>query len=263
MAAAASNSLYARLISIKPADLTLNAWTIRAGVSRNFFNDVRRRGNANHESLEKVLDAIGVSWAQFDADRLPLGVEGAGTDSGVDTLVRSEVKGTGMQAHDVERAWRGPQPQKPVPLLGTAFGGEWSDGVEMTELHLTDVLDYVGRPQAVAGDPGAYAVEIVGDSMEPRYEPGERAIVSPRAQVRPGDDVIVQLKSEVSAAPSGEEVDGRIPDPDHVNRVTLVLIKRLVRQTPSFLELQQFNPPETFHVPRGRVAAIHRVMTRF
>lgn len=250
MQTVAAKSLYERLMSVKPDGLSPNAWAAKAGVSRNFFNDVRRRGNANHDNLEKVLEAIGVSWAQFDAG------EPAG---GVDTLVRSEVKGTGMQAHDVERAWRGPQPQKPVPLLGTAFGGEWSDGVEMTELHLTDVLDYVGRPQAVVGDAGAYAVEIVGDSMEPRYEPGERVIVSPRVPARPGDDVIVQLR----APQNGEAGEEAVPDPDHMNRVTLVLIKRLVKRTSQFVELQQFNPPETFQVPAKRIAAVHRVMARF
>jgi SOS-response transcriptional repressor LexA len=243
-----SSPIYEALMALKPEGMSLNAWAKQAGINRSIFNGIRAHGNPTSDTLQKLLDAIGVSLSDLYARMEP----------NSSATVLTEVRGTGMNAHDIERAWHGPQPSRPVPLLGTAFGGEWSDGVEMTELHLTDVLDYVGRPQAVAGDRHAYAVEFVGDSMVPRYEPGERAIVSPRAQVRPGDDVIVQLKT---AAPVEDE--DRIPDPDHMNRVTMVLVKRLVRQTARYVELQQYNPEMTFQVPAERVAAVHRVMARF
>jgi phage repressor protein C with HTH and peptisase S24 domain len=80
-----------------------------------------------------------------------------------------------------------------VPLLGTAYGGDWEDEIELTELHLSEVLDNLARPPSLANDDEAYAIEIIGDSMFPRFKPGERAFVSPKAAVRPGDDVIVQL----------------------------------------------------------------------
>jgi phage repressor protein C with HTH and peptisase S24 domain len=232
------SDLYDRLMAVKPEGMSRNAWAVKAGVNRAFWSDVRKRGNASHATLVKLLDAAGVTFADFEAR----------SSSDPNALVISEVKGTGMSAEEAHRAWRGEQPQTPVPLLGTAFGGEWSDGVEMTELHLSEVLDYVSRPQSVSGDSEAYAVEIVGESMVPRYEPGERAIVSPRAPVRPGDDVIVQLRGE-----GAEQL---------ADRVTMILIKRLVRRTSQYLELRQFNPEETFRVETVRVAAVHRVMNR-
>lgn len=246
-----NSAIYDALLAVKPEDLSLNAWTVKAGVGRSMFTEIRRHGNPTAETLQKLLDVIGVSLSDL-YKHVP------GSDA--NPLVSTEVKAAGMSAHDVERAWHGPQPQKPVPLLGTAFGGEWSEGVELTELHLTDVLDYLVRPEAVARDNEAYAVEIVGDSMVPRYEPGERVFVSPRAAVRPGDDVIVQLKGALSGN-NGEDRD-HLPDPDFAARVTTVLIKRLVRQTAKTVELQQFNPPLTFEVPANRVAAIHRVRVR-
>lgn len=91
--------------------------------------------------------------------------------------------------------------------------------------------------------------------MAPRFEPGERAFVSPKAAVRPGDDVIVQLTDPNGAG-------------DLADAVTDVLIKRLVRRTASFIELRQFNPDNTFEVPLDRIArqrgklAIHRVRGR-
>lgn len=173
------------------------------------------------------------------------------------TLVKSEVRGTGMSAAEIRDAWAMRGDVQPVPLVGTALGGAFGnlETVEMTELRLSEVLDYLARPQSLADDDLAYAVEIVGDSMAPRFEPGERVFVSPKAAVRPGDDVIVQLID-----PAGEG--------DLADAVTEVLIKRLVRRTAAFIELRQFNPDTTFEVPLDRVArqkgrlAIHRVRGR-
>jgi hypothetical protein len=179
--------------------------------------------------------------------------------AGGDAVVKSEVRGTGMNPAEVRDAWMLPGKSQPVPLLGTAFGGDWEglEDVETTELRLADVLDYIARPPSLADDLEAYAVEIVGDSMAPRYEPGEHAFVSPKAAVRPGDDVIVQLANPPRA---GSDLSGT---------VTEVLIKRLVKRGANFIELRQFNPEQTFRVPIERVArdprgkyAIHRVRGR-
>lgn len=121
----------------------------------------------------------------------------------------------------------------------------------MIELRLSEVLDYLIRPSTLSDDPDAYALEIVGDSMAPRYEPGELVYVSPKAPVRVGDDVIVQL------AARGEH-EGN----DVVGKITEVLIKRLVRRSSTFIELRQFNPDKTFRVPTDLVHCIHRVRVR-
>lgn len=226
------NPLWLALSAVKPDDLSFNAWALKAGVSRTIFNDVRKRGNVRHDTLSKLLAAIDVSLAQFEAGTTP---------------VRTEVAGTGMSVSDIQRAWRGAPQSKPVPLLGSAIGGEWDgvdEAIELTELHLSEVLDYLPRTPSVANDPEAYALTIVGDSMAPRYEPGERVTVSPRSPASIGDDVVVQLRGEGS------------------DRITLVLIKRLVRRTARFIELRQFNPDMTFQVPLERVAAVHRVRGR-
>jgi hypothetical protein len=173
-------------------------------------------------------------------------------------VVKTEVKGTGMSPSEVRDAWAMAGNVKPVPLLGTAMGGDWEGlaDVELTELRLSEVLDYLARPPSLAADPEAYAVEITGTSMNPRFEPGERAFVSPKSPVRIGDDVIVQLKQ---AHPEGS---------DFTDTVTAVLIKRLVKRNAEYIELRQFNPDQTFRVPIGSIAsvggklAIHRVRGR-
>lgn len=227
---------YRALMAVKPEGMSLNRWAQLAGVNRSIFNGIRAHGNPTTATLARLLGAIGVDSGAYHARLQP---------------VRTEVRGTGMTPAEAKAAWSAPAPAKPVPLLGTAFGGEWEDDVELTELRIAEVLDYLARPPSLTEDPDAYAVEIIGDSMAPRFEPGERAFVSPKAAVRPGDDVIVQLRA--NGDPDTSDIAGQ---------VTEVLIKRLVRRTASFVELRQFNPDRTFQVPHARVRRIHRVRGR-
>ena len=56
------------------------------------------------------------------------------------------------------------------------------------------VLRWLSRPGDL-GDPRAYGVEILGDSMLPAYRPNMIAIVSPELEVLDGDEVYCQLAS--------------------------------------------------------------------
>jgi phage repressor protein C with HTH and peptisase S24 domain len=219
--------------------------SLRAVGKPDLLRDMRRRGGLPRgDRLAEIARVLGTTsdWLLNGGD------EGAAEARAIAALqpVRSEVIGSGLD----ETAWRSLTDVRPVPLLGSAVGGHFdecdADQIELTELHLGEVLDYLARPPSLTGDEAAYAVTVVGDSMAPRFEPGEQAFVSPRAPVGIGDDVIVQLKGDTG----GEE------------RVTMVLIKRLVRRGAHTIELAQFNPPLTFRVPSERVAAIHRVKGR-
>jgi hypothetical protein len=227
--------LYEALLHFKPDDMTLNAWAVAARVNRNIFNDIRKSGRARTDILDKLLNTAGISYAQFDAFLAP---------------VQSEVVSAGLVGtREMNQAYRGTDPLPPLPLLGTAIGCHIDDleaDVEMVELHLGEVLEYLGRPASLATDKDAYALTIISDSMSPRFEPNERVAVSPRATIAIGDDVIVQLR----AKDGGDD------------RVKMVLIKRLVRRTAAYVELRQFNPDITFRVEQSRVAAMHKVPGR-
>jgi len=69
--------------------------------------------------------------------------------------------------------------------------------------HFTD-LDY---PPSIADqyvrcpdvhDPQAFAARVVGDSMSPKYRPGDLVIFAPNAPVRDGDDCFVRFASDHS-----------------------------------------------------------------
>ena len=51
--------------------------------------------------------------------------------------------------------------------------------------------DYVRCPDI--HDPNAFAVRVVGDSMEPRFRAGDIVIFSPAAEVRNGDDCFIRF----------------------------------------------------------------------
>lgn len=161
--------------------------------------------------------------------------------------VRSEVASFGDRPFD-EKFGQDALPA--IPLIGSAMGIESFDperDIELTELDMGEVLDHVARPASMARDKEAYALTVVGDSMWPRFRPGRRIIVSPRAAVAIGDDVVVQLR-------------GAQGDNEFRERVALVLLKELVRRTASYIELRQFNPDVTFRVDADRVAKIHKVV---
>lgn len=112
-----------------------------------------------------------------------------------------------------------------VPLIGFAqagSGGYFDDG----GFPVGKGWEEVGLPSV--NDEHAYALQIAGDSMKPAYRDGDVIVVSPGAQIRRGDRVVVKTR------------DGE------------VLVKELKRRTAKLLELQSLNPN---HVDRTFPAA--------
>lgn len=141
--------------------------------------------------------------------------------------------------------------QRNLPIYGTALGAPQSfDGkaVEQTMLNSGEVIGHVERPPVLNGVRDAYALYMQGSSMSPRYDDGEFVVVTHGRFYRPpaiGDDVVVYFRHE-------EHDDGE--------SAQAVMVKRLVRRTAQFFELEQFNPPLTFKVEADRVLRLDRVM---
>jgi phage repressor protein C with HTH and peptisase S24 domain len=146
----------------------------------------------------------------------------------------------------------GPAPLKPVAARPGAYerqGGEKLKVLGMAEcgadgwsLWNGDVIDLIDRPAGLAGVPNAYAVYVVGASMEPRYHPGEVVHIHPGRPIDIGAYVLVQRKPKAS---------GEAP---------LAVIKRLARRSGAKITLEQFNPPKSFDIKAGDIVSIHRVV---
>jgi phage repressor protein C with HTH and peptisase S24 domain len=120
---------------------------------------------------------------------------------------------------------------EPIPIRSAARGG----GDQ--EMFLADgPIGYTPRPANLAGVRGAYAIYMVGDSMEPRYEQGWLLHVNPFKPPTRGRDVVVYKKGDA------------------------VLIKQFVRWDDDALVLRQLNPPQELRVPRADVIECHLVV---
>ena len=236
MAVAEESRLFRDLMRFKPEKLTPNAWAVEAGVSRSVWADMRRHGNPSRRTLAKLLAVAGSSLAEFEALQIA-----------EDPRLRAPMPGPPGVSDPRASSWR-PAPTAPLPLFSTAMGGEYGERhrhIEMTEVNSSEIAERLRRPDSLAGDRDAYAVTIVGDSMWPRFRPGRQVIVSPKAPVAIGDDVLVQLRRGADGEEQG---------------AMQVLIKELVRRTAGFVELRQFNPGVSFRLEADEIAAIHKIM---
>lgn len=129
------------------------------------------------------------------------------------------------------------RPSKMLPVYGQAVGG-----VDGKYVFNGSVLDWVVCPPSLEGVPGAYAVYIDGESMSPRYRPGETVWVHPHKPARRGDDVIVQIRPD----DEGDPPNG--------------FVKELVGWAGDRLVLRQHNPQGELSFRRGEVVSIHPIV---
>jgi phage repressor protein C with HTH and peptisase S24 domain len=144
-------------------------------------------------------------------------------------------------APQAEPARRGRPPRPPgsyppalrhdtMPIRSAGRGG--SD----QQMFQDGPVGYTPRPANLAGVRDAYAVYMVGDSMEPRYEQGWLLHVNPFKPPTRGRDVVVYKADEA------------------------VLIKQFVGWNGDTLVLRQLNPEDTLRIPRAEVRECHLIV---
>lgn len=131
----------------------------------------------------------------------------------------------------------GGAPRSPVnyvPLIGLAQAGS-SGFFDDAGYPIGGSWDEIPFPDIP--DSNAYALEISGASMEPVFRDGDMVLVSPSANIRRGDRVIVKTK------------DGE------------VLAKQLRRRTARRIELQSLNPDfEDRIFEMSEILWVHRIL---
>lgn len=200
------------------AGLARKASAFGESVSQQVVQHLTSGRNTNSKSLVPIAKALDVS------------VEWLTTGEGGSFSVKggaANLRASKTSARDQER----------VPVLGMAECGPdgWS-------LWNGDIIDTIPRPMNLAGAPRAYAVYIVGDSMEPRYYSGELAHVHPGKPVTIGAFVLVQIR------------------PDHDGDTPKAVVKRLIKRSATKITLEQYNPPKKFDIKSDDIVSIHRVV---
>ena len=74
-----SEPLYDRLMRLKPAELTTRAWTINAGVSSAFFDNLAAGGSPREGELPKILAVVGTTLASFEGRARPVSASSSTT----------------------------------------------------------------------------------------------------------------------------------------------------------------------------------------
>lgn len=179
----------------------------RAGLDPTTFNKSKRTTGdgklrwPSTESVSKVLEATNATLAEFVS------------------LIGEGAAGGALQR---------------IPVIGYAQAGN------------AGYFDDAGYPAGsgwdelmfpAVGDQHAYALEIAGDSMDPVYRDGDTIIVSPAAQIRRNDRVVVRTRG-------GE-----------------VMAKQLIRESATRVELMSINRahPDR-NIPRSDIAWIARIV---
>jgi phage repressor protein C with HTH and peptisase S24 domain len=152
-------------------------------------------------------------------------------------VLRHAVEGPIPSPTDSPRPGRG-RPPSAAPHTGDRIpirsGGR---GGTDQEMFLEDgPIGYTPRPASLSGVRSAYAIYMVGDSMEPRYEQGWLLHINPFKPPTRGRDVVVYKRGQI------------------------VLIKQFLGWDGDTLVLRQLNPPDTLRIPRGEVLECHLVV---
>jgi phage repressor protein C with HTH and peptisase S24 domain len=200
------------------AGLARKASSYGTDVSQQVVQHLTSGRNTSSKSLVPIAKALDVS-----VEWLTTGEGGSFAVKGAAANLRASK----TAARDQER----------VPVLGMAECGPdgWS-------LWNGDIIDTIPRPMNLAGAPKAYAVYIVGDSMEPRYYSGELAHIHPGKPVTIGAFVLVQIR------------------PDHDGDTPKAVVKRLIKRSATKITLEQYNPPKKFDIKSDDIVSIHRVV---
>ena len=118
-----------------------------------------------------------------------------------------------------------------IPVRSAARGGEDQ------EMFLADgPIDYIARPHSLLHVRDAYSIYMIGDSMTPRFRPGQLLHVNPYKPPQLGTGVVVTKTDNV------------------------VLIKEFVRRSDTVLYLKQYYPTAELKYPLNEIRDIHIVV---
>lgn len=209
---------------IEARHLQVTSWARRAklseGTLRNFLAGTS--ATMTMASLEKLAAAEMVTVGEMLGEK---GSAGAAAPIGQSTAV------VAAPSQTPSGAAYGPAD---LPVISNARGGLSGSG-HFFENGFTS-MTRTFRPVYLLGVAGAYAVNIVGHSMDPALKNGCLAYVNPSLQTGPGDDVVI-------VQTTGEW-----------------FVKELVRRTAKAVFARQHNPPASVEYPVDTVKFIHLIV---
>ncbi len=137
-----------------------------------------------------------------------------------------------------------------VPVYGFAAGASGEESDDQFYMN-GQIANYVRRPPGITNMRGVFGVYVRGDSMIPKFEPGELIFATSAQQPAINDYVVVELHS----LNSGSEFE------DEAHSPARGIIKRLTKRSGSKMHFSQFNPAKELIFERSEIKALHRVLS--
>ena len=124
-----------------------------------------------------------------------------------------------------------------IPIINRVAAGYPTDFGDL-EYPVGVAEDYVRCPDL--HDPNAFAVRVVGDSMEPRFHQGDIVVFSPAAEVRNGDDCFIRFtmphettfkrvffdaEDKIRLQPRNEQYSPTVVDSDRIDGIYRAIIR--------------------------------------
>ena len=123
-----------------------------------------------------------------------------------------------------------------LPVYGQEVAGEHG------EFDLDgNILFEVGCPPQLNQSTDAYALEVSGETMWPRYQDGEIVFCDPLRRVKKGDFVVAQVLE------------------DDNSKTPKAFVKMFSHHNGKELVLEQFNPPQKLVFPHNKVVSVHKI----
>jgi len=198
--------------------LSLSELSLRVGKNHAYFQQFIRRGVPSRlpeEVRGRVAEILEIDERQLK-------------DVGVKSLPPAPAPNATLGGGVRIATW--------IPVYGHAVGGKDGEFI-LNGNKVTEVL----APASLSSIPDAYAVYVVGDSMEPRYFAGETVFVNPRLPISRGAFVVAQISAGADGAPHA-------------------YVKRFVSQDARRLRLEQYHPKKILEFPTAKVVSVHRII---
>jgi phage repressor protein C with HTH and peptisase S24 domain len=200
--------------------LSMQALADRAGTTASQVNKLEKgERRLTLDWMTRLATALGIETG----DLLPAAERPRAAQTASAGPLRSETApGPVLPARD---------PRDLIPVRSAARGGDEQ------EMFLTDgPIDYIARPHSLLHVRDAYSIYMIGDSMTPRFRPGQLLHVNPYKPAQAGAGVVATKTDNV------------------------VLIKEFVRRTDTVLFLKQYNPPAELKYPLAEIRDLHTVV---
>lgn len=206
--------------------LTLAALARRVGTSAQQMGRLEAGARRLTQGwMMRIAGALAVMPQDLLPESQTGGSGGAGSASSAEARgAPLEVLPSGLGARD-------------LPVYASAQGGPTGMIID------ANPTDWVLRPQPLLRVQKAFAVYVVGDSMEPVYEPGDLLLVHPGLPPSRGRDVLLTAQR-----PDGEAA---------------ALVKRLVQATATDWIVRQYNPPTEFPLPRREWQSAYVIVGKY